>query len=261
MSTVPTYLEPPAQARPWNTNGRAVVSRRALVAAAALSALLAFALSQSLTGTRSQALPAVRADHGFSREGLLSLPLAAQGPVSATLGAYAPLYRMIASQGGFAAVNPAQRLDARYDRAGVSVSAGATRVGLSLRAVGYGASLRALAPATPGAKANRVVYARRGVSEWYANGPLGVEQGFTVARAPAGSAAAPLTLAMALSGDARAALAAGGRSIAFSHAGAPCCATAACAPPTPPDTCCAAGWRCRADACCCASMRAARATR
>ncbi|MGP0101623.1 MAG: hypothetical protein ACLPUT_08390 [Solirubrobacteraceae bacterium] len=223
MSTVPTYLEPRAHTRPWNTSERAGVSRHPLAAVAALSSLLAlvFVLAQSLAGGHASTAPGARANHGFSHAGLLSLPLAAQGPVSATLGAYAPVYRMTAAKDGFAAMNPAQRLDSRFDRAGVSVSAGATRVGLSLQAVGYGASLRALAAATPSAKANRVVYARGNVSEWYVNGPLGVEQGFTVARAPAGHAAGPLTLVMAFSGDAHAALAAGGQSITFSHAGGP----------------------------------------
>ena len=52
--------------------------------------------------------------------------------------------------------------------------------------MGYGSSLSALGDAAPRAKANRVVYERAGLSEWYANGPLGLEQGFTIPRAPAG---------------------------------------------------------------------------
>jgi hypothetical protein len=59
------------------------------------------------------------------------------------------------------------------------------------------------------------------LSEWYANGPLGVEQGFSVPRAPAGGHAGPLTLAMAFSGVAHASLAANGASVLFSHRGGP----------------------------------------
>ena len=92
-------------------------------------------------------------------------------------------------------------------------------MGLSLRGVGYGSSLRAVAPVAPKVKANRVLYQRTGVSEWYVNGPLGVEQGFTIARAPAGHAAGPLTLAVALSGNARAALVRGGHSVTLTRAG------------------------------------------
>ena len=38
--------------------------------------------------------------------------------------------------------------------------------------------------AEPRAEANRVEYRRGEVTEWYVNGPLGLEQGFTLARAP-----------------------------------------------------------------------------
>ena len=38
-------------------------------------------------------------------------------------------------------------------------------------------------------KANRVTYAHPGLSEWYVNGPLGLEQGFTIPRAPAAGTA------------------------------------------------------------------------
>jgi hypothetical protein len=55
------------------------------------------------------------------------------------------------------------------------------------------------------------------VSEWYANGPAGLEQGFTLLRAPAGArtgeTAAPLTVDLALAANARPRLAANGRSV------------------------------------------------
>ena len=85
--------------------------------------------------------------------------------------------------------------------------------------MGYGSSLMTVRRVAPRVKANRVVYQRSGLSEWYANGPLGLEQGFTVARAPAGHASGPLTLTIALSGDTRAALARGGESINLNRAG------------------------------------------
>ena len=50
------------------------------------------------------------------------------------------------------------------------------------------------------ARANRVVYDRGVLREWYAAGPLGIEQGFTLARQPAG-ADGPLSLALGLSGS------------------------------------------------------------
>jgi hypothetical protein len=222
MSTVPTYLAPRAQTRRWSANRRAV-SWRALAAAAVLSSLLAVALWQSLPDRGRAMAPAAlgRRSAGFSREGLLSLPLAARGPVSATLGANAPVYRVSTSSGGFAAVNPAQRLRSSFDGAGASLTSGTTHVGLSLKAVGYASSLRAVGAVAPRANANRVLYAWPGVSEWYANGPLGVEQGFTVARAPSWHPVGPLTLALALSGNAHASLSSDRQSLALSHAGGP----------------------------------------
>jgi hypothetical protein len=199
---------------------RVVVSWRALVAAAVLSLVLGAALFPGLAGERSSVAPAVRSG-GFSHEGLLSLPLATQGPVSAAIGADEPAYRVSASSGGFAAVSPAQRLHLRFGRSGVSLSSGTTHVGLRLQAVGYGASLRALGEVSPHVKANRVLYARPGLSEWYVNGPLGLEQGFTIPRAPSGHPAGALTLSIALSGDAHASLASGGQSIKLSRTDGP----------------------------------------
>jgi hypothetical protein len=149
----------------------------------------------------SHARPATGAPRGLS-----SLPLTAQGVVSATLGGESLAYRVSGFGDGYRASNPAQRLRARFARGGVHVLSGGVRLGLHLSAAGYGASLVALAPALPRARGNRVEYAHAGLNEWYANGPLGLEQGFTLARAPGGDAREPLTLSLTLSGNARAVL-------------------------------------------------------
>ena len=99
-------------------------------------------------------------------------------------------------------------------------SGGGSEVGLRLAGVGYGDALASVAAVAPRAQANRVVYAHNGgVEEWYANGPLGLEQGFTLAHAPAGQASGALTLSVALSGDLRASLADGARALTFARAG------------------------------------------
>src|SRR3984893_9951019 len=199
---------------------RGMVPRHALVIAGLLSLLIGTALYEGFAHERSSVLPAVRS--GMSSDARLSrVPLAAQGVVSSALGADSPAYRVSPSGGGFAAVSPAQHLGLHFDRAGVSLSSGPAHVRLSLRAVGYGASLRSLGEVAPRVKANRVIYARAGLSEWYANGPLGLEQGFTIPRAPSAHPAGALALSMALSGNAHASLGAGGQSITFSRAGAP----------------------------------------
>ena len=140
------------------------------------------------------------------RAGLLRLPASAQAPVSAALGADTPAYAAHPAPGGFRSLNPAQRLAESFTASGASISAGHTRVGLSLAAVGYGSSLTAVGPAAPSSRANRVSYARPGITEWFTNGPLGLEQGFTLTRPPGARAGGPLTLAVRLSGNTRASL-------------------------------------------------------
>jgi hypothetical protein len=200
---------------------------RALVAGALLALAIGVALYGSVTGERgglpgghrSGASVPVRPHEDLSQAGLLSLPPAAQGSVSAALGAESPSYGVHASGHGFGAASPAQHLSSSFSSSTVSVRSGATRLGLSLRGVGYRSSLRAIDRVQPRAQGNRVVYAHPGLSEWYVNGPLGLEQGFTIARAPAGHAAGPLTLSIALSGNAHARLTAGGQSIVLTRAG------------------------------------------
>ncbi len=51
---------------------------------------------------------------------------------------------------------------------------------------------------------NRVTLTRPGIREWYAAGPLGVEQGFTLAHRPARATVQGLTLALAVGGSLRA---------------------------------------------------------
>ncbi len=201
---------------------RAPLAWRALVAAALLSLLVGVGIHEGFAGRRASVPAAAQHPRSwFSREGLLSLPLAAQGPVAAALGADSPAYRVKASAEGFQAASPAQRLHSTFSRSGVLVSSGRTQVGLSLTGVGFGSRLRSLGAVAPTAHGNRVIYQHSGLSEWYADGPLGLEQGFTVSRAAAGHGSGPLTLSLTLSGNARAALVKGGQSLTLSHAGAP----------------------------------------
>jgi hypothetical protein len=131
-----------------------------------------------------------------TRHGLTSLPVAAQGPVSIALGRQAPAYRVK----GLEAVNSAQHLRAGFTRDGVNVASGEARLGMALSAYGYASTLESVGSALPRARANRVSYAHGALTEWYANGPLGLEQGFDVAARPV-AAAGPLTLSLALSGN------------------------------------------------------------
>jgi DNA-binding beta-propeller fold protein YncE len=213
---------------------RGLLGWRALVAAALLSLALVAALYAALAGQSStlasgphaggrlRTAAGLRSQRNSARRAsLLSLPQAAQGPASRALGADDPAYSLRASNGAFAGASPTQHFNMRFDRSGVSLSSLKAHVGLSLSAVGYAGSLSALPPVTPHAKGNLITYAHPGLSEWYANGPLGLEQGFTIARAPSGHHPGALTLSMALSGNEHAALAAGGQSLTLTHGGKP----------------------------------------
>jgi hypothetical protein len=207
-------------ARPGRCGGRtglmASISRRLLLLVLVLVGL--GLLWGSLAGQRSRVSGVAHHGRG-SRLSLSALPLVAQGVVSGALGAGTQAYRVAPSVGGFRALNPAQGLRERFGRWGVLVASGGLRLGLSLRAVGYGSRLAAVGGVAPRGRGNRVVYARAGLSEWYANGPLGLEQGFTVTRAPVGRVSGPLTLQLALSGSTHPSLAAGGQSLLFSGRG------------------------------------------
>ena len=165
-----------------------------------LVAVLAY-VAALLTLPGATAGRATVARPGVARLGLTSLPLTAQGPVSTALGRDEAGYRIK----GFVARNPAQRISARFAPAGVAITTGSARFTMTLTAFGRGDALRSLAPVSPVVRANRVSYApsyaHGSLRESWTNGPLGLEQGFDLARRPAGSGA--LTFSLAVSGRVR----------------------------------------------------------
>jgi hypothetical protein len=136
-----------------------------------------------------------------TNSGLLGLPANAQGPISATLGKKDFSYQVRPSNAGFRGENPRQRLIVDFTEQGAELRSHDLRWALSTRAYGYGDTLQPLKAVTPQADANRVEYRRNGLTEWYENGPLGLEQGFTLAHRPAQGNGQPLTLELALRGN------------------------------------------------------------
>ncbi len=142
---------------------------------------------------------------------LATVPLGAVGPISAVLGRDLPGYRVT----GLATTNAEQDLRATFSSSGVTVVSGGLRLGIALDGYGYAGApgtaprLSPLTGVAPVARANRVLYAHGALNEWWANGPAGLEQGFTVSSAP-GVGTGPLTLSLALSGNVQARLAGGG---------------------------------------------------
>ncbi|HEV2974753.1 MAG TPA: IPT/TIG domain-containing protein [Solirubrobacteraceae bacterium] len=200
----------PVPRRPSRLRAAELAGLTALVLALIVAALLV--ADSSGGGSRSQARARSAAPGG-----LLALAPAARAQISAQLGADIAAYRVTGAGGGEAlqARNRAQGVSASFDRAGVQLRSGALEERLSTRAIGGTGGGTPLRAAPPTAHANGVNYARGNVSEWYRNGPLGIEQGFTVERAPSARGDA-LTLTLGLSGNARATLSPDAKSVSLS---------------------------------------------
>jgi hypothetical protein len=198
-------------------------ARRRLSVCALLCVAIATTLALVVTGERSSRLPTVGTPPGVAAARPLAapsaLPLAALGPVSAAVGGADGAYRLARSRGAVHASNPAQRLGMRFSSSGVQLSARGVDLGLSLHAAGYGSALQSVGAATLRVNDNRAFYRRRGLEESYANGPAGLEQSFTLPRPLPGHAQGALTLAMTLSGRARASLDATRHGIELTGAG------------------------------------------
>ncbi len=189
---------------PWPGAG---LQSLTIATCALLGAVLgALALAWSSHAVVVRTAPADGRATAFSIHELSGLPVAAQGVVSAALGADGSAFRAHASTHGFRASNSAQDLQASFGRSGVQIDAGSLRVGLRFAGMGYGDLLATVYATAPTAARNRVSFRRDGYTEWYANGPLGLEQGFTIERRPHGTASRPLTLAIDVSGNAHVSL-------------------------------------------------------
>jgi len=173
---------------------RSTSHRAGAGAALALIAVIAAALLVQHSGSTAPAASAVH-----------SIPLTARGVVSATLGREEKGYDIV----GLSASNPAQGFHTSFSAGGVTITAGAARLALGVDGYGSPGALRAIPGAQPHASANRVTYSRGAVTEWYVNGPMGLEQGFDVNAPPAGGSAR-IALAVRLGGNMRARLARGG---------------------------------------------------
>jgi FG-GAP repeat len=112
---------------------------------------------------------------------------------------------------GYRAENASHKLALGFSTDGVDVRPAnntAWHMGMKLSAIGYGKNMNPIASGEMTASGNRVEYRHIGtgpspqLSEWYLNGPLGLEQGFTLNQPPAGKHKEnDLVLTLTLSGD------------------------------------------------------------
>ena len=141
-----------------------------------------------------------------SRVTFTSLPVGAQASVSAAIGRDIPAYQVRIGAGGLHTDNPRQKLSADFALDGVEVRSGQAQFRMQPRGYGYGKALQSLGAVVPRADANRVEYRRGQFTEWYVNGPMGLEQGFTIQQAPGAANGQPLTVTLSLAGNLAAAV-------------------------------------------------------
>jgi hypothetical protein len=117
------------------------------------------------------------------------------------LGRNNPGYSGKAVASGFEATNAGQEMVTGFTSEGVEVRHGNARWGLALRGYGYGDALTTVKAVMPQSHKNRVEYRHDTLTEWYVNGPVGLEQGFTLSQPPDKADGQPLTIALAVSGN------------------------------------------------------------
>jgi hypothetical protein len=147
------------------------------------------------------------------------LPVSAQAHISSAIGKDQEVYHAARDAAGVRLRNPDHGVSANFTSAGVRFHLGTSKWELTLRGHGYGDRLLDASAVAPTAIANRVEYRRGALTEWYVNGPIGLEQGFTLQEAP-GHANGPLTLAFTVAGDLQASVDSSARDLTLSKHGA-----------------------------------------
>lgn len=131
-----------------------------------------------------------------------AIPMAARAPISREIGEEQRVYWGRPVGPRVASVNQVQGWKVGFARSSMSLGVrGGAQLRLRLASVGSVATVRPFQAASPSAQRNVVRFQGGAVSEWFANGPLGMEQGFTVARAPA--VGSDLRLVQSMSGNLR----------------------------------------------------------
>ena len=131
---------------------------------------------------------------------LSDLPDQAQKSISASLGLDLPQYHARKTPEGYEIDNLRQGLTTQFTATGVDTQTGHDHWKMVLQGYGYGNKFGLVHQVLPRINGNRIEYQRGLLTEWYINGPLGLEQGFTLNRQPQRSSGGPLRVTLAISG-------------------------------------------------------------
>jgi len=130
-----------------------------------------------------------------------NLSVAARSRISTVLGHDAVGFRARPEGNGFRIENPRHRLVADFTSEGVNLRSGSSHWTLAFLGYGYGPAITRAERTAPAADSNRVEYRHGALTEWYVNGPLGLEEGFTVDNPPPKEGQQPLTVKLRVAGD------------------------------------------------------------
>ena len=178
----------------------------AIVGIAVLGLMFAFATEHRAPRSVSSG----QAGHATKPAGLVKLPRTQSSASALTrpeqlaiargLGAHQSAYWVTHSHGVLTATNRGQHVTATFTAPGARLVGKGGSVTLSLRSFGHASAPAPIGAARPQAIANRVTYNYGNVTQWLANGSLGLEQGLTITHAPA-TGSGPLTAAFGISGS------------------------------------------------------------
>jgi hypothetical protein len=119
--------------------------------------------------------------------------------------------------GSHRALNPAKKMETEFLGGKIRVQskeADSTPIELELSRFGREGTFVTPTKGKPVITDNKIEYQRgHGLTEWYLNGPMGVEQGFTIVEQPVGDG--ELVFELAVSGDVTAKLSSDGREVEF----------------------------------------------
>jgi PKD repeat protein len=169
--------------------------------AAIAAAGIALALSLPVFAPALRSVPSHRSAESVSSNvptrRLRALPVEAQTVISNALGADQASFQARRTSAGYRLSGGGIQME--LSRGGVRMSTGERSLSMALSAIGRDEHLHTVSLGSLHARANRVFYSHAGIQESYAAGPLGIEQGFTLARRASGKG--PLTLALSLRGS------------------------------------------------------------
>lgn len=132
---------------------------------------------------------------------LSTLPVAAQASISASLGRNDAGYWAAEAADALRMQNSQNQLAMEFSDTGVKVRKNRALWEFQYAGAGYGEALDPGSAVAAEASANQIIFKRGTLTEWYKNGPLGLEQGFTLTKPPGKANGKPLTVALSLSGD------------------------------------------------------------